>query len=107
MLTDIAPPAPVSPTELDTDLFRAPAEHLWHPVGARAVFGGQVAGQALCAAQRTVEAPLSVHSMHSYFILPGRAADPIIYQVKRLRDGRYNALSWGEGLMEDTRPVEV
>lgn len=52
------------------------------------VFGGQVAGQALVAAGRTVEADLVVHSLHSYFLRPGDPSIPIVYQVERLRDGR-------------------
>ena len=52
------------------------------------VFGGQVAGQALVAAGRTVPADRPVHSLHSYFIRPGDPAVPIIYNVERVRDGR-------------------
>ena len=51
------------------------------------VFGGQVIGQAMVAACRTVEGRLP-HSLHCYFILPGDPQIPIIYQVERLRDGR-------------------
>ena len=51
------------------------------------VFGGQVAGQALVAAYRTIDG-WSVHSLHSYFLRPGDASIPIIYQVERIRDGR-------------------
>ncbi|MEO6028484.1 MAG: acyl-CoA thioesterase II [Candidatus Binatia bacterium] len=52
------------------------------------VFGGQVAGQALVAAGRTVEDGLVVHSLHSYFLRPGDPSIPIVYQVERLRDGK-------------------
>ncbi len=52
------------------------------------VFGGQVAGQALVAAGRTVPADRQVHSLHAYFIRPGDPAIPIIYIVDRVRDGR-------------------
>ncbi|OLR94261.1 acyl-CoA thioesterase II [Actinokineospora bangkokensis] len=52
------------------------------------VFGGQVAGQALVAAGRTVPAERSVHSLHAYFIRPGDPSVPIVYQVDRVRDGR-------------------
>jgi acyl-CoA thioesterase-2 len=52
------------------------------------VFGGQVAAQALVAATRTVDAEFAVHSLHSYFLLPGDTAVPIVYDVERLRDGR-------------------
>ncbi|MGO9195701.1 MAG: acyl-CoA thioesterase [Acidimicrobiales bacterium] len=51
------------------------------------VFGGQVAGQALVAAGRTVERG-TVHSLHSYFLRPGDPAIPILYEVDRIRDGR-------------------
>ena len=65
------------------DRFRAQSEDL----GSPAVFGGQVLGQALVAASRTVEADRAVHSMHAYFLLPGDHA-PIDYEVHRARDGR-------------------
>lgn len=52
------------------------------------VFGGQVVGQALMAANRTVEEHDRLpHSMHAYFILPGDPKQPIIYDVERIRDG--------------------
>ena len=53
------------------------------------VFGGQVAGQALVAAARTVDEPgRRVHSLHAYFLRPGDPSVPILYDVDRLRDGR-------------------
>ena len=52
------------------------------------VFGGQVAGQALVAAGRTVPAERRVHSLHAYFIRPGDPSIPIVYEVDRTRDGR-------------------
>ena len=52
------------------------------------VFGGQVAGQSLVAGARTVDPPLAVHSLHSYFLRPGDVAVPIVYDVERMRDGR-------------------
>jgi acyl-CoA thioesterase-2 len=53
------------------------------------VFGGQVAGQALVAASRTVDEPgRLVHSLHSYFLRPGDPNVPILYEVDRIRDGR-------------------
>ncbi len=51
------------------------------------VFGGQVAGQALVAATRTVE-NRSVHSLQAYFIRPGDVSAPLVYLVDRVRDGR-------------------
>ena len=68
---------------LGDDRFRAQSEDL----GTPAVFGGQVLGQSLMAASRTVEADRPVHSMHAYFLLPGEHA-PIDYAVDRVRDGR-------------------
>jgi acyl-CoA thioesterase II len=52
------------------------------------VFGGQVAGQALVAAGRTVPPDRGVHSLHAYFIRPGDPAVPLVYQVEPVRDGR-------------------
>ena len=69
--------------ELELNVFRgvSPKEDL------QRVFGGQVAGQALVAASRTVEAG-RVHSFHSYFLRPGDPKIPILYLVDRIRDGR-------------------
>jgi acyl-CoA thioesterase-2 len=53
------------------------------------VFGGQVAGQALVAAARTIdERGRLVHSLHAYFLRPGDPTVPILYEVDRIRDGR-------------------
>jgi acyl-CoA thioesterase-2 len=52
------------------------------------VFGGQVAGQALVAAGRTVAPDRLVHSIHAYFLRPGDTRVPIVYEVDRIRDGR-------------------
>ncbi len=58
------------------------------------VFGGQVAGQALVAAARTVDhdpevgPPRYVHSLHAYFLRPGDPNAPILYEVDRIRDGK-------------------
>src|SRR5437868_13286466 len=52
------------------------------------VFGGQVAGQALVAAARTVSDDRMVHSLHAYFLRPGDPNLPILYDVDRIRDGR-------------------
>ena len=68
---------------LGDDRFLAQSED----IGTPAVFGGQVLGQALMAASRTVEADRPAHSMHAYFLLPGEHA-PIEYSVDRVRDGR-------------------
>ena len=69
---------------LDVDLFRGR-----QPETVRQrVYGGQVAAQALIAATRTVDQDFHVHSLHSYFLLPGDYQVPIIYDVERIRDGR-------------------
>jgi acyl-CoA thioesterase-2 len=52
------------------------------------IFGGQVAGQALMAAGRTVSTDRGVHSLHSYFLRPGDPHEEIRYSVERIRDGR-------------------
>ena len=57
-------------------------------VSLQRVFGGQVAGQALVAAVRTVDTARSVHSLHAYFIRGGDPSVPIVYTVERVRDGR-------------------
>jgi acyl-CoA thioesterase-2 len=56
--------------------------------GWQRVFGGQVIGQALVAAQRTVDHDRHVHSLHGYFMRPGDPSVPIIYNVDPLRDGK-------------------
>ncbi|MDM4719916.1 acyl-CoA thioesterase II [Micromonospora sp. WMMA1363] len=56
-------------------------------IGLQRVFGGQVAGQALVAAGRTVDPERVVHSLHGYFVRPGDPAESIEYQVENVRDG--------------------
>lgn len=68
---------------LERNLFRGRSPQ----VGWQRVFGGQVIGQALVAACRTVE-DRKPHSLHAYFLLPGDPKVPIIYEVDRIRDGR-------------------
>jgi acyl-CoA thioesterase-2 len=57
-------------------------------LGFRALFGGQVMGQALTAAQKTLPEGRITHSFHSYFLLPGDANSPVLYDVETMRDGR-------------------
>lgn len=57
-------------------------------LGFRALFGGQVLGQALAAAYETVESGRVAHSFHTYFLLPGDAQKPVVYDVEIVRDGR-------------------
>jgi acyl-CoA thioesterase-2 len=70
---------------LEVNLFRGRSPQVtW-----QRVFGGQVVGQALVAACRTVDvAERPPHSLHAYFLLPGDPKVPIIYQVARIRDGK-------------------
>lgn len=55
--------------------------------GWQRVYGGQVLGQALVAAVRTVPEDRLAHSAHAYFLLPGDPSAPIVYEVERIRDG--------------------
>jgi acyl-CoA thioesterase II len=70
--------------QIEVNIFRgrSPEERV------QRVFGGQVAGQALVAAGRTVPPDRPVHSLHAYFIRPGDPAVPLVYLVDRVRDGR-------------------
>ena len=70
--------------KLEENLFRGNSPQ----VGWQRVFGGQVIGQALVAALRTVDPLYRAHSLHGYFLRPGDPSVPIIYQVERYRDGR-------------------
>ena len=69
---------------LEHNLFRGRSPQ----VGWQRVFGGQVIGQALVAASRTVEEGRFVHSLHGYFMRPGDPSVPIIYEVDRIREGK-------------------
>jgi len=68
---------------LEVNMFRGQSRDL----GGKSVYGGQVIGQALVAAARTVEGAVP-HSLHAYFLRPGDMAHPIVYEVDRVRDGR-------------------
>ena len=72
--------------ELDTDLYRA--HNPSHVEGRHRLFGGQVAAQALRAATLTVPEERFPHSLHGYFLRPGRSDMPTIVRVDRDRDGR-------------------
>ncbi len=86
---------------LEVNLFRGRSPQ----VGWQRVFGGQVIGQALVAACRTVDViERPPHSMHAYFLLAGDPKVPIIYDVERVRDGksfttrRVKALQHGQAI---------
>ena len=68
---------------LEVNLFRGTSP----PSSLQRVFGGQVIGQALVAATRTVDGVMP-HSLHAYFLLAGDPKVPIVYEVDRIRDGR-------------------
>jgi acyl-CoA thioesterase-2 len=70
--------------QIEVNIFRG----ISPKVSLQRVFGGQVAGQALVAAGRTVDHDRAVHSLHSYFIRPGDPTIPLIYNVERIRDGQ-------------------
>jgi len=57
-------------------------------LGFRALFGGQVLGQSIAAAYNTVPQGRAIHSFHSYFLLPGDASKPVVYDIENVRDGR-------------------
>ncbi len=69
---------------LEDNLFRGPSRD----IGTNRVFGGQVLGQAIKAAQNTIEENRNIHSLHAYFLREGDHNSPIIYEVDRSRDGR-------------------
>jgi acyl-CoA thioesterase-2 len=68
---------------LEDDLFRGQSRD----IGTKYVFGGQVLGQALSAAQATMTQPRAAHSLHAYFLRAGDIEAPIVYHVDRTRDG--------------------
>lgn len=68
---------------LEDNLFRGESRD----IGTKYVFGGQVLGQALSAAQATMEQPRAAHSLHAYFLRAGDIEHPIVYDVDRTRDG--------------------
>lgn len=68
---------------LEDNLFRGQSRD----IGTRFVFGGQVLGQALAAAQQTVDRAREAHSLHAYFLRAGDIEAPIVYSVERARDG--------------------
>ncbi|CAM8642791.1 TesB Acyl-CoA thioesterase [Acidimicrobiia bacterium] len=83
------------------------------PAERQRVFGGQVAGQALIAAARTVEPETRVHSLHAYFLRPGDSRVPILYEVQRIRDGlsfttrRVTAIQHGRAIFSLSASFQV
>ena len=70
--------------EIENNLFRGVSPN----EGWQRVYGGQVIGQALVAASRTVDDDRHAHSLHGYFLRPGDTTLPILYTVDRIRDGK-------------------
>jgi len=93
---------------LEVNLFRGESRD----IGSPQVFGGQVLGQALMAASRTVEGRI-VHSLHAYFLRRGDFDAPIVYHVDRSRDGqsftnrRVVAIQHGEQIFNMTASFQV
>ena len=89
--------------QLENNLFRGRS----NDIGSPAVFGGQVLGQALMAAARTVPTH-AVHSLHAYFLRPGDKEAAIVYEVDRIRDGasfttrRVTAIQHGKAIFHMT-----
>lgn len=82
-------------------------------IGTRYVFGGQVLGQALSAAQQTVDAMRGAHSLHAYFLRAGDIEHPIVYHVERTRDGgsfstrRVTAIQHGQPIFNMSASFQV
>lgn len=74
-------------SDIGPDIFTN-ARPLWHPPGARGIFGGAAIAQCLAAAQATIPPEFTVHSMHCYFVLAGNSEIPVLYYVERVRDGK-------------------
>jgi len=70
--------------EIEQGIYRGQSQDLGFPQ----VFGGQVMGQALSAAKYTLPPDRYVNSLHSYFLRPGDASRPIVYDVETIRDGK-------------------
>lgn len=68
---------------LERNLFRGQSRD----IGTRFVFGGQVLGQALSAAQSTMDEPRPAHSLHAFFLRAGDVDHPIVYEVDQTRNG--------------------
>ena len=86
---------------LEDNLFRGQSRD----IGTKYVFGGQVLGQSLSAAQHTVDDDRTVHSIHAYFLRAGDITAPIVFDVDRSRDGhsfsvrRVTAIQHGQPIL--------
>lgn len=94
---------------LEDNLFRGQSRD----IGTRYVFGGQVLGQSLSAAQRTVDPDRAAHSLHAYFLRAGDIDAPIVYNVERTRDGhsfsvrRVVAIQHGQPIMNFSASFQI
>lgn len=94
---------------IEEGLYRGQSQDL----GFAALFGGQVMGQALCAAKKTLPEDRLAHSLHSYFLRPGDAHKPIVYDVESIRDGksfstrRIQAIQHGKPIFYMTASFQV
>lgn len=94
---------------LEDNLFRGQSRD----IGTRFVFGGQVLGQALSAAQKTVDPSRQAHSLHGFFLRAGDINAPIVYQVERVRDGhsfsvrRVVAIQHGKTILNGAMSFQV
>lgn len=94
---------------IEDNLFRGQSRD----IGTKYVFGGQVLGQALSAAQQTVDGGRVVHSLHAYFLRAGDNEKPIVYEVERTRDGgsysarRVVAIQHGQPIFISTASFQV
>lgn len=94
---------------IEQGIYRGQSQDL----GFGAVFGGQVIGQALSAAKDSLPEDRKVHSLHSYFLRPGDAHKPIIYDVEIIRDGksfsarRVKAIQFGKPIFYMTASFQV
>lgn len=90
----------LEPERIDQDVFRGTS----YDIGFVRLFGGQVLGQGMMAVVDTVEPDRQVHSLHAYFLRPGDALAPVLYQVTRTRDGRSFSTRHVQALQND-RPI--
>ncbi|TFG87124.1 MAG: acyl-CoA thioesterase II [Chromatiales bacterium] len=93
---------------IETNIFRGQSSNF----GTEQVFGGQILGQALAAASRTVDGR-AVHSLHAYFLKRGDMQAPVVYNVDRARDGgsfsnrRVVAIQHGEQIFNMTASFQT
>ncbi|TYK64681.1 acyl-CoA thioesterase II [Colwellia echini] len=94
---------------IEEGIYRGQSQDL----GFKALFGGQVMGQALAAAQETIPKNRFVNSLHSYFLRPGDANLPVVYEVEVMRDGasfstrRVQAIQKGKTIFYMTASFQV